>query len=149
MTTDTDIRLIALDHDALVSAYDAAKAKCADDPRWLSALQSAYEYLSELAVNGLPVELDETDHLRVESRTRPGTFYWANGTCSCRAAQVGNPCWHRAASRLVWRTREIQSDIRPAVLKRLETVRQQATTKAQRHAAYTAALADVNELFSA
>jgi hypothetical protein len=30
-------------------------------------------------------------------------IYRANGTCQCKAYQNGNPCWHRAAARLVER----------------------------------------------
>lgn len=30
-------------------------------------------------------------------------IYEANGTCQCRAFNQGQPCWHRAAARLVER----------------------------------------------
>jgi hypothetical protein len=33
-------------------------------------------------------------------------IYRANGTCQCKAYQSGNPCWHRAAARLVERYME-------------------------------------------
>ena len=33
-------------------------------------------------------------------------IYTANGTCQCRAYAQGQPCWHRAAARLVQRYNE-------------------------------------------
>ncbi len=33
-------------------------------------------------------------------------IYRANGTCQCRAYVNGQPCWHRAAARLVKRYNE-------------------------------------------
>lgn len=33
-------------------------------------------------------------------------IYRANGICQCKAYQNGNPCWHRAAARLVERYME-------------------------------------------
>jgi hypothetical protein len=35
-----------------------------------------------------------------------GEIYSANGSCQCRAFANGQPCWHRAAARLVERYRE-------------------------------------------
>jgi hypothetical protein len=32
-----------------------------------------------------------------------GEIYSANGSCQCRAYRSGQPCWHRAAARLVER----------------------------------------------
>ncbi len=104
--------LIMLNHDALVDAYDAAKAKCADDARWLAALESAYEWLTDRAIAGEGVVVDG-EHVQVASRTVPGKTYWANGECSCQAHIVGNPCWHRAAARLVKRALEQPQVRRP------------------------------------
>jgi hypothetical protein len=33
-------------------------------------------------------------------------IYSANGTCQCKAFTLGQPCWHRAAARLVERYNE-------------------------------------------
>jgi len=33
-------------------------------------------------------------------------IYSANGTCQCKAFEVGRPCWHRAAARIVERYNE-------------------------------------------
>lgn len=130
MTTDTDIRLIAIDHIALATAYNQAMRSCPAE--WSGALTKARVYLLKVAF----VEFDESAAMRVESRSEPGRFYWVGPQgCSCRANH-NHPCWPRAARQLVTRMLEVQE-------------RQQTTTKAQRHAAYTAALADVNELFSA
>jgi hypothetical protein len=35
-----------------------------------------------------------------------GEIYSANGTCQCKAFAHGQPCWHRAAARLVERYNE-------------------------------------------
>ena len=35
-----------------------------------------------------------------------GEIYSANGTCQCKAYNSGQPCWHRAAARLVERYNE-------------------------------------------
>lgn len=35
-----------------------------------------------------------------------GEIYTANGTCQCKAYMSGQPCWHRAAARLVERYNE-------------------------------------------
>ena len=35
-----------------------------------------------------------------------GEIYSANGTCQCKAFSHGQPCWHRAAARLVKRYME-------------------------------------------
>lgn len=33
-------------------------------------------------------------------------IYRSNGTCQCRAYELGYPCWHRAAARIVQRVLE-------------------------------------------
>jgi hypothetical protein len=33
-------------------------------------------------------------------------IYRANGTCQCKAYRSGQPCWHRAAARLIQRYHE-------------------------------------------
>jgi hypothetical protein len=35
-------------------------------------------------------------------------IYRANGTCQCKAFSHGQPCWHRAAARLIERYNEAQ-----------------------------------------
>ncbi len=35
-----------------------------------------------------------------------GEIYSANGACQCKAYRQGQPCWHRAAARLVERYNE-------------------------------------------
>jgi len=35
-----------------------------------------------------------------------GEIYSANGTCQCKAYANGQPCWHRAAARIVQRYNE-------------------------------------------
>ncbi len=37
-----------------------------------------------------------------------GEIYSANGSCQCKAFRNGQPCWHRAAARIVQRYHEAQ-----------------------------------------
>lgn len=89
--------------DALCSAVDAARAKAADDQRWLNALDTAWGWLLQQdAVSYCPT----THALRVTSASEPGKVYEANGACQCRAFAEHSACWHRAAARLVRRALE-------------------------------------------
>jgi len=80
--------------DALVDAYDAASLKTSDDPAWHTAVLNGFNALLELD----EVQYCRATHtLRIESLSRPGRFYEANGKCQCEAASYGDPCLHRAA----------------------------------------------------
>jgi hypothetical protein len=90
--------------DALCLAVDYAKGSTAPDA-WQRAIDSAWGWLLAEDV----YQYDQAARvLRVESATRPGTIYQANGACSCEAATLGaGVCWHRAASRLIARALEL------------------------------------------
>lgn len=92
--------------DFIVDAVDTARQAAAGSPRWLRAIDSAYDYLLQQDV----LSYDAAAHaLRVESASEPGKVYESNGDCQCRAAELGNPCWHRAAARLVRRAFELRA----------------------------------------
>lgn len=92
--------------DFIVDAVDTARQAAADSPRWLRAIDSAYDFILQQDV----LSYDAAAHaLRVESASEPGKVYESNGDCQCRAAELGNPCWHRAAARLVARAFELRA----------------------------------------
>jgi hypothetical protein len=79
----------------LNTAIEAAKAKAANSPRWLRAIERAGAALQsgELCVtllhNGALV-------------TSPRGSYFVSGACECEASRRGHSeCYHRAAVRLV------------------------------------------------
>lgn len=89
--------------DQLCEAVDAARL-ATNDSRWLNAIDTAWGWLLEQDA----VVYDAATHaLTIESATRPGTFYTANGACQCEAFGKHNACWHRAAARLVRRATEV------------------------------------------
>ena len=106
-TNSSTFTTIRIDHilDALVDAYDTASLKTSNDPRWHAAVLAGFNALLEADT----VEYCAATHaLRLESLSRPGRFYEANGVCQCEAAAHGQPCLHRAAARLVRRALELQ-----------------------------------------
>jgi hypothetical protein len=79
----------------LAQAIETAKAKAADNPRWLRAIERAAaglqsgELIATLLHDGALV-------------TSPNGSYRVNGHCACKAALSGHAgCYHRAAVRLV------------------------------------------------
>lgn len=97
--------------DALLDAVDYARSVAPIGP-WSRAVETAYGYLLDAEV----LSYDAAAHaLRVESASRPGTFYTANGSCQCEAFTRGTGvCWHRAAARLVARALELRAQPAPA-----------------------------------
>lgn len=93
--------MLNLDYTLLQQVADQALADAAAHPRWVAAIGRA---LVELDTNPY---LEWTDgHLLIASPS--GVVYAANGICQCQAFTHGQPCWHRAASRLVRRYHEAQ-----------------------------------------
>ena len=132
LSAQDELRTFTLSHDALVSAYDAARAACTD-ARWLKPLASAYEYLTVCAVDGIELVFDAEARMKVESDDTPDVFYWPNGTCQCEAHRWGNPCWHRAARQLAVRA------LFPTLCRGPQPIR---------GLRYAASLRDVQELFN-
>ena len=93
--------------DAICEALDTAREKAAGNLRWMTALDSAANWLlqqEELAWDG------EAHALHVPSASTPGIVYIANGACQCEAFSKHNACWHRAAARLVKRAIDLVVD---------------------------------------
>jgi hypothetical protein len=87
---------MAVIFDALVEAYDAAAEKTVADAKWHNAVTSAFDHL-------LPLDaLDYHDGVLMVQSATSDTVYAASPTsCQCHAFTRNNPCWHRAAARLV------------------------------------------------
>ena len=67
--------------------------------RWVGAITRA---TNELETN--PYMTYERDsHSLLILSGQSGEIYLANGTCQCAAYKNKQPCWHRAAARLVTR----------------------------------------------
>jgi hypothetical protein len=87
---------MAVIFEALVHAYDVAADATVANSRWHNAVCAAFDHL-------LPLDaLDYHDGvLQVQSATSDAVYAASPTTCQCTAFQRGNPCWHRAAARLV------------------------------------------------
>ncbi|MFV9505398.1 MAG: hypothetical protein AB4911_12650 [Oscillochloridaceae bacterium umkhey_bin13] len=110
----------------------AAKQAAANDPRWLNALDRAYDWL----LHQDAVQYDLATHsLAVASATQAGRSYTANGACQCRAYAEDHACWHRAAARLVRRALEHNA----------EAAQAQAQVEAWQAAELTALTAEIYE----
>ncbi len=110
--------MLTLQPDLLATVITTAKASAADSPRWLSAIDRAAR---ELESNPW-IEI-QSNHLLIGSSS--GATYEVNGTCQCAAYRCGQPCYHRAMSRIYQRY--------------IEAERVKATA--------AKALAEINELF--
>jgi hypothetical protein len=95
--------MLTLDPTTLQAIVNSAKLASAKDQRWLNAIDRA---ATELTEN--PYIDRQDNHLLIASSTS-NQIYEANCTCQCRAFKSGQPCWHRAASRLVQRYDEAQT----------------------------------------
>jgi hypothetical protein len=95
--------LQSLDLDSLVQVVDRARS-ATQDPRWLQALETAYDFLLNPHVDTISIADDGT--ALIPSATSD-TTYAANGVCQCSAYAYGKaPCWHRAAARILYRYTE-------------------------------------------
>lgn len=93
--------MLNLNYTLLQAVADQALIDAAAHPRWVAAIGRA---LVELDTNPY---IEWTDgHLLIASPS--GVVYAANGICQCQAFIFGQPCWHRAAARLVRRYHEAQ-----------------------------------------
>jgi hypothetical protein len=90
--------------DELVAAYDYARS-VAPAGAWQNAIARAWDYLLEAEVYHFDAERHA---LRVESASEAGKVYEANAACQCRAHELGNPCWHRCAARIIARALELR-----------------------------------------
>ncbi len=84
------------------AALQEARRQCGQQLRWLNALNRA-----ALNLEACPWQFDG-DVLVIASASDGSSRYTVDTHgCECRAAQKGNPCWHRAARRLLVKAAEM------------------------------------------
>ncbi len=120
--------MLNLNPTTLAAVVDKARTDAAEHPRWLAAIDRA---VLELLQNPW-IERGELHGVIIASPS--GNLYSANGTCQCQAYHYGNPCWHRAAARLV----RLHDEYAPAP----------ALPVRASDAEYANALAEMDELFA-
>lgn len=87
--------MLSLDCTILSAVCDRALQDAVNHPRWQAAISRA---VVELLSNPY-VERGDDSSLIIGSTS--GKAYASNGVCQCTAYQFNQPCWHRAAARLV------------------------------------------------
>jgi hypothetical protein len=88
-----------------------------DQSKMRQIVQEAFDKVSgsrrwETAIVKAMQQIEENPYLHYDGRallilSPSGEIYTANGTCQCQAYRNHQPCWHRAAARLVERYNEI------------------------------------------
>ncbi len=83
--------------------------------RMRQVIQAAFDQTTSLrwqmAIAKAGRELESNPYMHFDGHallilSPSGEIYSANGTCQCKAFTHGQPCWHRAAARLVERYNE-------------------------------------------
>ena len=87
-----------------------------DQSRMQQVIQDAFDKVSgsrrwETAIAKAKQQLEENPYMHFDGcalliLSPSGEIYSANGACQCRAYLNHQPCWHRAAARLVERYNE-------------------------------------------
>jgi hypothetical protein len=90
------VKMINLDANRLAEVVQAAFDKATGSRRW------------QMAIARAKVELESNPYIHRDGSallilSPSNEIYRANGTCQCKAFAHGQPCWHRAAARLVER----------------------------------------------
>jgi len=91
--------MMNIDQDRMQQVIQQAFDRATGNQRWEKAIVRAKQQLESN-----PYMHFDGGALLVLSES--GEIYRANGTCQCKAYANGQPCWHRAAARLVERYNE-------------------------------------------
>ena len=91
--------MLNLNEKRMAAVIREAFDKVAGSRRWQTAIAKAKQLLEEN-----PFLHFDGEALLILSPSNE--IYRANGVCQCRAFEQGQPCWHRAAARLVERYME-------------------------------------------
>jgi hypothetical protein len=88
--------LMKIDQNRMDQVIQEAIERATDNPRWQRAIARA------------KIELESNPYLHWDGQallilSPSNEIYEANGTCQCQAYMSGQPCWHRAAARIVER----------------------------------------------
>ena len=97
--------MMTFDDSILAEVVATAKASASAYPRWIKAIDKA---AVELATNPYIAMVDGDLIIASES----GAVYHVNGVCDCQAGSFGQPCYHRAAKRLLKRYNEVKGQAR-------------------------------------
>jgi hypothetical protein len=84
--------------------------------RMLQVIQQAFDRAAgnrrwEMAIARAKQQLESNPYMHFDGAellvlSESGEIYRANGTCQCKAFANHQPCWHRAAARLIQRYNE-------------------------------------------
>ena len=87
-----------------------------DQSRMQQVVQEAFDKVSgsrrwETAIVKAKQQIEENPYIHFDGcvlliLSPSGEIYSANGSCQCKAYTKGQPCWHRAAARLIERYNE-------------------------------------------
>ncbi len=91
--------MMSIDQDRIQQVAQEAFDKVSGHRRW------------EVAIAKAKVQLETNPYMHFDGQSllilSPShEIYCANGTCQCKAFAKGQPCWHRAAARLIERYNE-------------------------------------------
>ena len=96
----------------------AAEAEArTNDKRWQNAIDKACADVT----SGWWVITELADSIAVT--TESGATYYANGSCQCKAFELGQPCKHRALARLITLYRETETASAPRIVRSIESDR--------------------------
>jgi hypothetical protein len=91
--------MMNIDQSRMMEVVQQAFDKVSGSRRWQSAIVKAKQQIEEN-----PYLHFDGDTLLILSPS--GEIYTANGSCQCKAYTQNQPCWHRAAARLIERYNE-------------------------------------------
>jgi hypothetical protein len=91
--------MLNINTDKMSEVIREAFDKAAGQKRWQNAIARA-----KVEIENNVFMAWQNDSLLILSASNE--IYEANGTCQCKAYLKGQPCWHRAAARLVRRYNE-------------------------------------------
>jgi hypothetical protein len=87
-----------------------------DQDRMRQVIQDSFDKVSgcrkwQTAISKAKQQIEENPYMHYDNHallilSPSGEIYSANGSCQCKAFTIGQPCWHRAAARLVERYNE-------------------------------------------
>jgi hypothetical protein len=91
--------MVSLDQNKMQQVAQEAFNKISGNRRW------------ELAIAKAKAQLESNPYMHFDGESLlilspSGEIYSANGSCQCRAFANNQPCWHRAAARLIQRYNE-------------------------------------------
>lgn len=92
--------MMNIDQSKMLEVVQEAFDKVSDSRRWQTAIVKAKQ------------QIEENPYLHFDGHallilSPSGTIYTANSSCQCKAYAKHQPCWHRAAARLIERYNKI------------------------------------------